>query len=169
MCFHRRCCFVTKFKGSPAESMGYNAPPQNMLLLCYYLTVLTSFKGGPVESMGHNVQNMLLAAFAIVINTMFKAGPFREGHNVLPQNMLLAAILTRFKGGPFESTGHNVFPRNMLLVFSIPTMCKDTYITRRRMFRNASFAGLLRDAYGTIRTHSNSDQRQFMQLHLKRS
>jgi hypothetical protein len=143
MCFHRRCCFVTKFKGSPAESMGYNAPPQNMLLLCCYLTVLTSFKGGPVESVGHNVQNMLLAAFAIVINTMFKAGPFREEHNVLPQNMLL--------------------------VFSIPTMCQDTYITRRRMCTSASLAGLLWDAYGTIRTHSNSDQRQFMQLHLKRS
>ena len=31
--------------------------------------------------------------------------------------MLLAAILTSFKGGPIESTGHNVFPRNMLLVF----------------------------------------------------
>ena len=82
-----------------------------------YLAVFTRFKGGPVESMGHNVQNMLLAAFAIVLNTMFKAGPFREGHNVLPQNMLLVAILNRFKGGPIESTGHNVFPRNMLLVF----------------------------------------------------
>ena len=84
---------------------------------CCFLTVFTSFKGGPVESMGHNVQNMLLAAFAIVINTMFKASPFREGHNVLPQNMLLAANLTRFKGSPIESTRHNVFPRNMLLVF----------------------------------------------------
>ena len=136
-------------------------------ICCCYPAVFTSFKGGPVESMGHNVQNMLLAAFVSVINTMFKAGPFREGHNVFPQSMLLAAILTRFKGGPIEST-RQCFPTDDAVFFSIPTRCKDTYITRRRMFRSASLAGLLRDAYGTIRTHSNSDQRQFMQLHLKR-
>ena len=136
-------------------------------ICCCYPAVFTSFKGGPVESMGHNVQNMLLAAFVIVINTMFKAGPFREGHNVFPQSMLLAAILTRFKGGHIESTGHNVFPQMMLFFFQFLQGARTH--TRRRMFRSASLAGLLRDAYGTIRTHSNSDQRQFMQLHLKRS
>ena len=123
--------------------MGYNAPPQKMLL---FLTVFTSFKGGPVESMGHNVQNMLLAAFVIVINTMFKAGPFREGHNVFPQSMLLAAILTRFKGGHIESTGHNVFPQMMLFFFQFLQGAR----THTSQGDECSGARPLRDSYGTL-------------------
>jgi hypothetical protein len=63
--------------------------------------------------MGHNVlpQNMLLAAFAIF--TRFKGGPVESiGYDMLPQNMLLVffALFTRFKGGPVESMGHITRP-----------------------------------------------------------
>ena len=61
--------------------------------------------------MGHNVQNMLLAAFAIVINTMFKASPFREGHNVLPQNMLLVFFNSYNVPGHIHHKATNVHER----------------------------------------------------------
>ena len=115
-------------------------------ICCCFFAAFTSFNGGPVESMGHNVQNMLPAAFVIVINTMFKAGPFREGHNVFPQSMLLAAILTRFKGGHIESTGHNVFPQMMLFFFQFLSSAR----THTSQGDECSGARPLRDSYGTL-------------------
>ena len=109
------------------------------------LWVRCFFKGGPVESLGHNVQNMLLAAFVIVINTMFKAGPFREGHNVFPQSMLLAAILTRFKGGPIESTGQ-CFPTDDAVFFQFLQGAR----THTSQGDECSGARPLRDSYGTL-------------------
>ena len=77
---------------------------------------------------------------------MFKAGPFREGHNVFPQSMLLAAILTRFKGGHIESTGHNVFPQMMLFFFQFLQGAR----THTSQGDECSGARPLRDSYGTL-------------------
>jgi len=93
------------------KNKGVLGRPLTKRRVCLFFCRFTRFKGGPVESMGHNVlaQNMLLAAFAIF--TRFS--PIESiGHNMLPQNMLLVflALFTRFKGGPVESMGHIARP-----------------------------------------------------------